>query len=59
MDDRPNLTLLLETWAHKLELDGTRVTGVRVRTKDGEDVLVRARATRSCSAPAPSTPRGC
>ncbi len=40
--DRPNLTLMLETWAHKLELDGTTAKGVHVRTKDGEEVYVEA-----------------
>ncbi|MEU1042430.1 GMC family oxidoreductase [Streptomyces sp. NPDC005551] len=42
MDRRPNLTLLLETWAYRLELDGTRVTGVHVRGRDGTETLVRA-----------------
>lgn len=41
--DRPNLTLLLETWAYRLEMDGTRARGVHVRTKDGEELLVEAR----------------
>ncbi|MFF4741455.1 GMC family oxidoreductase [Streptomyces sp. NPDC001262] len=40
--DRPNLTLMLETWAHKLELDGNRAKGVHVRTKDGAEILVEA-----------------
>ncbi|MFG2310639.1 GMC family oxidoreductase [Streptomyces sp. NPDC048566] len=57
MDDRPNLTLLLETWAYKLELDGTRVTGVRVRAKDGEDVLVSARNEVLLCAGAVDSPR--
>lgn len=43
MDERQNLTILLETWAHRLELNGTRAEGVHVRTKDGEEILVRAR----------------
>lgn len=40
--DRPNLTLMLETWAHRLELDGNRAKGVHVRTKDGAEILVEA-----------------
>ncbi|WRZ91068.1 GMC family oxidoreductase N-terminal domain-containing protein [Streptomyces sp. NBC_01007] len=57
MDGRPNLTLLLETWAYKLELDGTRVTGVHVRTKDDEEVLVRARNEVLLCAGAIDSPR--
>ncbi|MGW7200736.1 GMC family oxidoreductase [Streptomyces chryseus] len=55
--DRPNLHLMLETWAHKLELDGTRATGVRVRTKDGEEVLVEASREVLVCAGAVDTPR--
>ncbi|WP_405916297.1 GMC family oxidoreductase [Streptomyces sp. NBC_00728] len=57
MDERPNLTLLLETWAYKLELDGMRVTGVHVRTKDDEEVLVRARNEVLLCAGAVDSPR--
>jgi len=57
MDHRPNLTLLLETWAYKLELDGTRVTGMHVRTKDGEEILVRARNEVLLCAGAVDSPR--
>ncbi|WP_328671018.1 GMC family oxidoreductase [Streptomyces sp. NBC_00328] len=57
MDERPNLTLLLETWAYKLELDGKRVTGVHVRTKDDEEVLVRARREVLLCAGAVDSPR--
>ncbi|MEU4165728.1 GMC oxidoreductase [Streptomyces sp. NPDC026665] len=57
MDERPNLTLLLETWAYKLELDGKRVTGVHVRTKDDEEVLVRARHEVLLCAGAVDSPR--
>lgn len=55
--DRPNLRILLETWAYKLELDGTRATGVRVRTKDGEEVLVEAGREVLLCAGAVDTPR--
>ncbi|WP_420035205.1 GMC family oxidoreductase [Streptomyces sp. cg28] len=56
--DRPNLTLLLETWAHKLEfVDGTRASGVHVRTKDGEEQLITARREVVVCAGAVDTPR--
>ncbi|MET7985563.1 GMC oxidoreductase [Streptomyces sp. NPDC005281] len=57
MDERLNLTLLLETWAYKLELDGKRVTGVHVRTKGDEEVLVRARREVLLCAGAVDSPR--
>ncbi|MEV7995202.1 GMC oxidoreductase, partial [Streptomyces sp. NPDC086077] len=57
MDERPNLTILLETWAYKLELDGTRAEGVHVRTKDGEEILVRARNEVVLCAGAVDSPR--
>ncbi|MEC4015964.1 GMC family oxidoreductase [Streptomyces sp. H27-D2] len=55
--DRPNLHIMLETWAHKLELDGTRATGVHVRTKDGEEILVEASREVLVCAGAVDTPR--
>ncbi|WP_033325346.1 GMC family oxidoreductase [Streptomyces yerevanensis] len=55
--DRPNLTILLETWAYKLELDGTRARGVHVRTKDGEEILVRAENEVLLCAGAVDSPR--
>ncbi|MET7850668.1 GMC oxidoreductase [Streptomyces avermitilis] len=55
--DRPNLHLLLETWAYRLELAGTRATGVHVRTKDGEEILVRARTEVLLCAGAVDSPR--
>ncbi|GAA2955166.1 GMC family oxidoreductase [Streptomyces enissocaesilis] len=55
--DRPNLHIMLETWAYKLEFDGTRATGVRVRTKDGEEVLVEAGREVLLCAGAVDTPR--
>ncbi len=55
--DRPNLRILLETWAYRLELEGTRATGVRVRTKDGEEILVEAGREVLLCAGAIDTPR--
>nr|WSZ97967.1 GMC family oxidoreductase N-terminal domain-containing protein [Streptomyces sp. NBC_00857] len=55
--DRPNLHLLLETWAFRLELDGTRATGVRVRTADGAEKLITARTEVLVCAGAVDTPR--
>ncbi|MGW1758435.1 GMC family oxidoreductase [Streptomyces mirabilis] len=57
MDERPNLTLLLETWAYRLELEGTRATGVHVRAKDGAETLVRARREVLLCAGAVDSPR--
>ncbi|MFE1783421.1 GMC family oxidoreductase [Streptomyces sp. NPDC059506] len=55
--DRPNLHLMLETWAYRLELDGGRATGVRVRTADGEEKLVAAAREVVLCAGAVDTPR--
>ncbi|MFI1796759.1 GMC family oxidoreductase [Streptomyces sp. NPDC020379] len=55
--DRPNLRILLETWAYKLELEGTRATGVHVRTKDGEEIFVEAGREVLLCAGAVDTPR--
>ncbi|MGK5631468.1 GMC family oxidoreductase [Streptomyces sp. URMC 123] len=55
--DRPGLRIMLETWAHKLEFEGTRATGVRVRTKEGEEILVRAGREVIVCAGAVDTPR--
>ncbi|MFF3310956.1 GMC family oxidoreductase [Streptomyces sp. NPDC002952] len=57
MDERPNLTILLETWAYRLELEGTRATGVHVRGKDGTETLVRARNEVLLCAGAVDSPR--
>jgi choline dehydrogenase len=57
MDERPNLTLLLETWAYRLELAGARATGVHVRAKDGTESLVRARREVLLCAGAVDSPR--
>ncbi len=55
--DRPNLTLLLETWAHRLEFDDSLTArGVRVRGRTARKRSYPPGA-RSSSAPAPSTPR--
>lgn len=59
MDERPNLTILLETWAHRLELDGTRARGVRVRASDGTESLVTARREVLVCAGAVDTPGCC
>lgn len=57
MDERPNLHLLLETWAYRLELDGTRARGVHVRDKDGNRSLITARREVLVCAGAVDTPR--
>ncbi|HET6634522.1 MAG TPA: GMC oxidoreductase [Streptomyces sp.] len=55
--DRPNLTILLETWAYRLEFDGNRVTGVHVRDTDGTEQLITAGREVIVSAGAVDTPR--
>ncbi|EST39318.1 oxidoreductase [Streptomycetaceae bacterium MP113-05] len=55
--DRPNLEILLETWAYRLELDGDRVTGVHVRDAAGEERLVGASREVLVCAGAVDTPR--
>jgi len=56
--DRPNLTLLTETWAHKLDVSaGGEVTGVRVRRGGGTAAVVRARQEYVLCAGAIDTPR--
>ncbi|MFR9757075.1 GMC family oxidoreductase [Streptomyces sp. TR06-5] len=55
--DRPNLEIRLETWAYRLELDGTRVTGVHVRSNDGAEELITASREVLVCAGAVDTPR--
>ncbi len=55
--DRPNLQLMLETWALRLEMDGGRATGVRVRAKDGTETTVTAAREVIVCAGAVDTPR--
>lgn len=54
---RPNLRILLETWAYRLELDGTHAAGVRVRAADGTESYIRARREVVVCAGAVDTPR--
>jgi choline dehydrogenase-like flavoprotein len=55
--DRPNLTVLTDTWAYHLDTDGGRVTGVRVRDKDGVESTLTAAHEYVLSAGAIDTPR--
>jgi choline dehydrogenase-like flavoprotein len=56
--DRPNLTLKLESWAHRLLRDGDgRLTRVRVRYADGSAGTVRAESELLLCAGAIDTPR--
>ncbi|WP_033321866.1 GMC family oxidoreductase [Streptomyces yerevanensis] len=55
--DRPNLHLLLETWALRLETAGGRATGVRVRAQDGTETTVTAAREVIVCAGAVDTPR--
>jgi choline dehydrogenase-like flavoprotein len=56
--DRPNLTLLLETWAYRLLPDTAgRLTRVRVRRADGTTEVLRAEREVLLCAGAVDTPR--
>ncbi|HWM37253.1 MAG TPA: GMC oxidoreductase [Streptomyces sp.] len=55
--DRPNLDILLETWAYRLELAGSKATGVHVRGKDGAERLMSAGREVLLCAGAVDTPR--
>jgi choline dehydrogenase len=55
--DRPNLTLLLETWVEKLLVTDGRATGVRVRGADGTVEVVVAREEVVLCAGSIDTPR--
>ncbi|MFG3353261.1 GMC family oxidoreductase [Streptomyces sp. NPDC048001] len=56
--DRPNLTLMLETWAHRLLPDASgRLTRVAVRGADGAPATVRAERELLLCAGAVDTPR--
>ncbi|RII21081.1 Choline oxidase [Streptomyces sp. YIM 130001] len=57
MDERPNLHILLETWAYRLELEGTHARGVHVRTKDGAEEYIEATREVLVCAGAVDTPR--
>jgi choline dehydrogenase-like flavoprotein len=54
--DRPNLTLMLETWASRIEFDSGRATGVHA-TKDGERLFVQAERELLLCAGAIDSPR--
>ncbi|GAB1640867.1 GMC family oxidoreductase [Krasilnikovia sp. MM14-A1259] len=55
--NRPNLTVLTETWAYRLDTAGTAVTGVRVRDRDGTHHRLTATGEYVLSAGAIDTPR--
>lgn len=56
--DRPNLTVSTETWAYKVDIDGSgRASGVRVRYADGRLATIRARHEYVLCAGAIDTPR--
>lgn len=57
LDNRPNLTLHLETWVEKLLVDDGRATGVRVRRPDGTTDVISARQEVVLCAGSIDTPR--
>ena len=56
---RKNLHLYLETWVHKLELsaDLTKIVGVRMTDKNGQDFVLRAKHEVLLCAGAVDSPR--
>jgi choline dehydrogenase-like flavoprotein len=55
--DRPNLTILTDTWACRLDTADGQVTGVRVRDRNGVESTVTANREYVLSAGAIDTPR--
>jgi choline dehydrogenase-like flavoprotein len=55
--DRPNLTVLTETWAYRLDVEDGSVTGVRVRDAGGVEQTITAAGEYVLCAGAIDTPR--
>ena len=56
-EKRPNLTILTNAWVSKINLSGSRVTGVNVTLQDGTKHSLQAKAETILSAGAVDTPR--
>ncbi|KAK3705360.1 hypothetical protein LTR37_013333 [Vermiconidia calcicola] len=56
-EKRPNLTVLTNTWVSKINLSGSKVTGVNVTLQDGTKHTLRAKAETLLCAGAVDTPR--
>ena len=56
-EKRPNLTILTNAWVSKINLRGSRVTGVNVTLQDGTKHSLRAKAETILCAGAVDTPR--
>lgn len=56
-EKRPNLTILTNAWVSKINVSGSRVTGVNVKLHDGNQHTLRAKVETILSAGAVDTPR--
>lgn len=56
-EKRPNLTILTNAWVSKINLTGSKVTGVNVTLQDGTRHALRAKAETVLCAGAVDTPR--
>ena len=56
-EKRPNLTILTNTWVSRLNVSGSRVTGINIKLSDGTAHTLRARAETILCAGAVDTPR--
>ena len=56
-ENRPNLTILTNAWVSKINLTGSKVTGVHVTLQDGTKHSLRAKAETILCAGAVDTPR--
>nr|POF04197.1 choline oxidase [Quercus suber] len=56
-EKRPNLTVLTNTWVSKLNVSGSKVTGVDIKLQDGTQHTLRAKCETILCAGAVDTPR--
>lgn len=56
-ENRPNLTVLTNAWVEKLNLSGSKVTGVNVKQQDGTRHTIRPKCETILCAGAVDTPR--
>ncbi|KAK5169656.1 uncharacterized protein LTR77_005633 [Saxophila tyrrhenica] len=56
-EKRPNLTILTNTWVSKINLSGSKVTGVNITLQDGTKHTLRAKCETLLCAGAVDTPR--
>ena len=56
-EKRPNLTILTNAWVSKINLSGSKVTGINISLQDGTKRTLRAKAETILCAGAVDTPR--